>query len=118
MTRDVRLYLEDILDSISKIERYIHGVDEQRFVDDVQLQDSVLRRLEVIGEATKNIPQSIRDKYPHIPWRNIAGLRDVLIHAYFGVNLHRTWKVVNEDIPDLRNKIQQVQQKLVDDNRE
>ena len=105
MTRDVRVYLEDILESIARIEEYTTGYDEPRFMRTAQIQDAVLRRLEVIGEAVKNVPQSLRDRYPQIPWKTIAGLRDVLIHQYFGVNLLRTWKVVKEDLPGLRVQI-------------
>jgi len=64
-----------------------------------------LRRLEIIGEAVKNIPDDFRAKYPDIPWRQIAGMRDILIHAYFGVELRRVWKVVKEDLPELKLKI-------------
>ena len=105
MTRDVRLYIEDILDSITKIECYMKNVDQQQFLNDSQIQDSILRRLEIIGEAVKNIPNSFRDKYPQIPWKNIAGLRDILIHEYFGVNIRRAWKVIIEDIPNLKNNL-------------
>ena len=89
MTRDMRLYIEDILDSIAKIEQYTKDINEQKFLTNTQVQDSVLRRLEIIGEAVKSIPNTLRDKYPQIPWKRIAGLRDVLIHEYFGVNLRR-----------------------------
>ncbi len=64
-----------------------------------------MRRLEIIGEAVKNVPEDFRTKYPDIPWRQIAGMRDVLIHAYFGVNLRRVWKVIKEEIPELKLKI-------------
>jgi len=93
MTRDMRLYIEDILDSIAKIEQYTKDINEQKFLTNTQVQDSVLRRLEIIGEAVKSIPNTLRDKYPQIPWKRIAGLRDVLIHEYFGVNLRRAWKL-------------------------
>ena len=105
MTRDLSLYLEDILASIERIEEYTRALDEQSFCENVQAQDAVLRRLEVMGEAVKNIPESLRNKYPEIPWRSIAGLRDVLIHQGFGVNLHRTWLIVTEDIPVLKSKL-------------
>lgn len=112
MTRDVRLYIEDILDSIEKIEQYTKAIDEQVFLADTQVQDAVLRRLEIIGEAVKNIPQDFRDKYSQIPWKRIAGLRDVLIHEYFGVNLHRAWKLAKEDIYDLKNQLLKVRKDL------
>ena len=113
MTRDMRLYIEDILDSIiKKIQQYTQTIDEQDFLDNTQIQDAVLRRLEIIGEAVKNIPQSFRDKYPRIPWKNIAGLRDILIHEYFGVNLRRAWKVAKEDILDLKQELAKVRKDL------
>jgi uncharacterized protein with HEPN domain len=112
MTRDLRLYIEDILDSIAKIEQYTVNIDQQRFFTDSQIQDSVLRRLEIIGEAVKNIPNNFRDKYPQIPWKNIAGLRDILIHEYFGVNIRRAWKVVTEDLPSLKIKIIEVKKEI------
>jgi uncharacterized protein with HEPN domain len=92
MTRDLRLYIEDILDSIEKVEQYTRTIDEQNFLTDTEVQDAVLRRLEIMGEAVKSIPQSFRNRYPDIPWKEIAGLRDVLIHEYFGVNVRRVWK--------------------------
>lgn len=80
MTRDLRLYIEDILDSVEKVEQYTGTIDEHEFLTDTEVQDAVLRRLEIMGEAVKNIPQAFRNKHPDIPWKEIAGLRDVLIH--------------------------------------
>ena len=112
MTRDMRLYLQDILDSIAKIAEYTKDINEQEFLANTQTQDAVLRRLEIIGEAVKNIPIDFRDSYPHIPWKAVAGLRDVLIHEYFGVNIRRAWKMIKHDIFDLRKQLQQVQSDL------
>jgi uncharacterized protein with HEPN domain len=116
MRREVHLYIEDIIDCIAKIEEYTDNITDDDFNDSSQIQDAVIRRLEIIGEAVKNIPKSVRDKYPDIPWKNIAGLRDVLIHAYFGVNLKRTWKAVKEDIPDLKAKIMSMRDDLSENN--
>ena len=112
MTRDIRVYIEDIMDSITKIEQYTQCVNEQEFMTNTQLQDAVLRRLEIMGEAVKNIPQSFRDKYPHIPWKKIAGFRDVLIHEYFGVNMRRAWKVAKHDIFVLSDELRKVKKDL------
>jgi uncharacterized protein with HEPN domain len=106
--RDVRLFLEDILEGISRIEEYKAGKTQREFLQDHLVQDAVIRRLEVIGEATKNIPEDLRANYPDVPWRQIAGLRDVLIHGYFGVNLGRVWLVIENDLPRLKSKVVEI----------
>lgn len=113
MTRDVRVYLEDILECIAKIEEYTYNLPKAIFFENSQIQDAVLRRLEIIGEAVKHIPSDIRERYPEIPWKEIAGLRDVLIHEYFGVKLERTWKVVKEDIFILKKEILKIKKEIL-----
>ena len=107
--RDVGVYLDDIKESIAKIEEYTQFVSEDDFFENSQLQDSIVRRLEIIGEAVKNLPQKFKDKYPDIPWRDIAGTRNILIHEYFGVNIERVWLVVKNDLPDLKKKLEKVE---------
>jgi len=116
MRRDVRVYIEDILESITKIEDYTKEISEEDFYGNTQVQDAVLRRLEIIGEAVKNIPQEFRDNYSEIPWKKIAGMRDILTHKYFRVNLERIWKVVREDIFDLKVKMLKVRKDLKKNN--
>jgi len=103
--KNIMLYIEDILESVDKIEEYIGEIKEEDFYRNTQLQDSILRRLEIIGEAAKNIPMDFRNKYSIIPWKRMAGMRDVLIHEYFGVNLKRVWRAVKKDLPRLKKEI-------------
>ncbi len=109
MKRDIRVYIKDIIEAIEKIEEYTKGSSEKDFCANTQMQDAVLRRLEIIGEAVKHIPRKIRNEYPDVSWKQIAGMRDILIHEYFGVNLKRAFKVVKKDISDLKEKIFQIQ---------
>ena len=102
MKRNINLFIEDIIISIKNIENFTANITEDQFEDDVMKQDAVIRRLEIIGEAAKKVPQNFRDKYPDIEWRKIAGLRDVLIHGYFGVDIEKIWLIVKKDIPKLK----------------
>lgn len=108
MKKDPKVYLEDIKDSITKIENYTKDTTEDVFFNDSRLQDSVVRRLEIIGEAVKNLPSEFKKKHPKVPWREIAGMRDVLIHEYSGVNLSRVWKVIEEDLPELKKRLAEI----------
>lgn len=89
MKRDVRVYLQDIIDSVDKITEYTDGMNWEDFEKDTAIQDAVIRRLTVIGEASKNIPEDIREGNEEVPWKRMAGLRDVLVHSHFGVNISR-----------------------------
>lgn len=108
MKRDVGVYVDDVLECIEKIIGYTTDVTKESFLNNSQLQDAILRRLEIIGEAVKNIPNNFRDKYPHIEWKKIAGLRDILIHEYHGVKLEKVWKVINEDIHELKDQVKEI----------
>lgn len=108
MKRNVRIFVQDIEECIETIEEYMDDISEATFFGERRIQDAVLRRLEIIGEAVKNLPLEFREKYPDIDWKRIAGLRDVLIHVYFGVNLERVWVIVKDDLPDLKKKIKNI----------
>jgi uncharacterized protein with HEPN domain len=105
VNRDPRLYIEDIWESIAAIEEYTRGASISEFEDDRQMQDAVARRLETIGEAVKHLPDDFRLHYPDVPWKQIAGLRDVLIHEYFNVRIMRVWYVVANDLRSLKQAI-------------
>lgn len=81
---------------------------EEEFYENVEKQDAVLRRLEIIGEAVKHLPDGIRENHPDIPWRQIAGMRDIIIHEYFGITLEMVWVVATEDIFDLKAKVEKI----------
>jgi len=104
MKRDESVYLRHILDAIARIEYYLEGIKQNRaiFESDLLVQDGFIRQLEIIGEAARHIPGEMREQYPAIPWRDLAGMRDKLIHHYFGVDLDTVWLTVIEDIPTLK----------------
>lgn len=112
MQREPKVFLEDIYTAADKIEKYTNGLTYDEFVDDDLVTDAVVKNILVIGEATKNIPEEIRQENPHIEWRKMAGMRDMVIHGYFSINYRIIWDVVTNKIPTLKSHIKQLLQKM------
>lgn len=106
--RPARQYLEDMLEATEKALSYTSGMDRDRFLGDEYAVLVVSRLLEIVGEAAKNVPEEVRVAHTEIPWRPIAGTRDVLIHAYFHVDAGRLWRMVAEDLPPLRDALRRI----------
>ncbi|OIO42432.1 DUF86 domain-containing protein [Candidatus Pacearchaeota archaeon CG10_big_fil_rev_8_21_14_0_10_31_9] len=102
MKRDYKLYLNDILESIKQIEEYMQNISEEEFKKDKKLQDAVIRRLEIIGEASRNIPRALKEKNKHIPWFDMSQFRDFIVHSYFETNIKRIWKASTKDIQKIK----------------
>ena len=106
--RNIKLFFNDILEAISNILEYTKDIDKKQFNSDKKTRDAVLRNLEVIGEATKSIPDAFKKEHGDINWRGISGMRDKLIHEYFGVSNQIVWETIIKDIPTLKSQIENV----------
>ena len=105
VTRDQMLFLEDILEAIERIEEYTGDMDFKSFAGDKKTFDAVIRNLEVMGEAAKNISEGFKNENPEIKWRGIAGMRDKLIHGYFGVDPEIVWETIQKRLPELKDQL-------------
>jgi uncharacterized protein with HEPN domain len=101
MSRDFKVYLEDIVEAIQRIREYSLDLSLENLLADRKTLDAIVRNLEIIGEATKNIPEYIRSEYPHEDWKKIAGLRDILIHEYFGIDVEIIWDILKNKLGSL-----------------
>jgi uncharacterized protein with HEPN domain len=107
-SRDYRDYLQDILDAVNDIESFVDGMTYEEFIKDRKTLNAVVRSIEIIGEASKNLPETLKANCKELPWKQMAGMRDKLIHAYFGVDVETLWKAVKENIPPLKGGIQKM----------
>ena len=107
-TRKYSLFAEDILDAITWIERFTQDINFEQFLADEKTKTAVVKKLEILGEATKNIPKAIRDKHKELPWSDMAKMRDKLSHEYFGVRYNIVWKVVTEKLPTIKPGIKKM----------
>lgn len=110
--RTPKLYILDILEAIQNIEQYVEGLSFDEFVRDRKTIDAVVRNFEIIGEATKSVPEDVKTKYSDIPWKQMAGMRDRLIHEYFGIDLEIVWKTIKDDLPQIKPLIKSIADEL------
>ena len=108
MKKDPLVYIDDILDSIEAIKNYTAGLTKEDFFNSTEKQDAVYRRLEVIGEAANRLPDEFRNQYPQVPWQNIVGMRNVLIHEYNSIDLDRVWATIQKDIDKLEEYLKSI----------
>ena len=106
--REPLLYLQDILTSLSRIKDYTKGLSFEDFSNDWKTIDAIVRNLEIIGEAARNMPEEVLEKYPDIPWGGMVSMRNKIIHEYFGVDMDILWKTIQEDLEPLKNKIEEM----------
>ncbi|MBS3076107.1 DUF86 domain-containing protein [Candidatus Pacearchaeota archaeon] len=112
MMKDIAIFIEHITESIDKIEEYSENLTKEKLIKDSIIQDAIVRRIEIIGEAAKNLSDDFKEKNSFIPWREIIGTRDKIIHHYFGVNLDMIWEIITINIPDLKIKILKIKKEL------
>lgn len=116
MKRDCRLFVEDILESIVWIEKFTANMEFEQFLADEKTKTAVVKKLEILGEATKNIPKPVRDKYKNLPWADMARMRDKLSHEYFGVRYDIVWKAAKESLPEIKPLIEKVLADIKEEN--
>lgn len=108
MKKDPKVFINHIVESIQLIEEYSRDISADEFQSNRFIQDAIIRRLEIIGEAVKNLPATFKHNHSEIPWKQMAGMRDILIHEYFDIDLSLTWTVVYRELPAVKQKLQEI----------
>jgi len=116
MKREIEDYTRDIVDSIAKAMEFVKDMSYDEFVKDYKTNFAVIRALEIIGEAVKNVPKEFRERYPQIPWKDMAGMRDKLVHEYHGVKLNIVWETIKEEIPPLKPLFENILNEMEEKN--
>jgi len=106
--RDITLFLEDIIEAIERISEYIGDNSKEEFLNDQKTIDAVVRNIEIIGEAVSNIPEDLRNKNPQVPWKKIVGVRNIVIHKYFGVDTDTLWVIITKQLPEFKSQISMI----------
>ena len=106
--RDSKLYLRDIREALEKIDTFTKEFTFEEFAEDAKTVDAVIRNLEILGEAAKHIPKRVKEKHPDVDWKAMAGMRNILVHEYFGVRMGIIWKTIKERLPELKQKIGEI----------
>ncbi len=112
------LYLKDLMDSMDQVMTYVDGMTFNEFEKDKMRIDAVLRNIQIIGEAARNISEEIKEKYPDIPWRRMIGLRNIVVHAYFGVDLEMIWRISTVNIPETQPQLEMIVENFKEGNEE
>jgi len=108
MKRNYKLFIKDIILAMKSIEEFVEGLSLDEVKEDDKTSSAVIRKFEIIGEATRHVPDNLKENYPDIPWKKMAGMRDRLIHAYFGVDYRLVWEAIKIDIPKLKPRLEEV----------
>ena len=108
MKRDPQVYIDHMLESIENIQHYTEEIDFETLLVDTKTQDSVVHRMQLLGQSAKNLPEDIRENHPEIPWRQIIGMRNIIVHEYLGLDLAEVWNVIGQDLPELEEQLKKI----------